>query len=178
MNVTNRDNYGPADGGIRNNLAAVEFSGEGFLSCRPLGFWSSSESARPLAVLGLPCALDMPGSCHALAHRSIRVTKVFALPGGGISFSRWQQLARLPYLQRRSNNSNRRLVAQSAVVLGFAAFIVYSTWAGYSNANYEFGPYLSRCIRRCSSGHRRIRGSAARRSPRGGHPFCTSRRPR
>jgi hypothetical protein len=27
--------------------------------------------------------------------------------------------------------------------LGFSAFIVYSTWAGYSNANYEFGPYLS-----------------------------------
>jgi hypothetical protein len=26
MNVTNRDNYGPADGGIRNNLSAVEFS--------------------------------------------------------------------------------------------------------------------------------------------------------
>ncbi len=27
--------------------------------------------------------------------------------------------------------------------LGFSAFIAYSTWAGYSNANYEFGPYLS-----------------------------------
>lgn len=26
MNVTNRDNYGPSDGGIRNNLAAVDFS--------------------------------------------------------------------------------------------------------------------------------------------------------
>ncbi len=30
-----------------------------------------------------------------------------------------------------------------ATFLGFSAFIVYSTWAGYSNANYEFGPYLS-----------------------------------
>jgi hypothetical protein len=28
-------------------------------------------------------------------------------------------------------------------LLGLSAFIVYSTWAGYSNANYEFGPYLS-----------------------------------
>jgi hypothetical protein len=27
--------------------------------------------------------------------------------------------------------------------LGFSAFIVYSTWAGLTNANYEFGPYLS-----------------------------------
>jgi hypothetical protein len=26
---------------------------------------------------------------------------------------------------------------------GFTAFIVYATWAGYSNAYYEFGPYLS-----------------------------------
>ena len=26
MNVTNRDNYGPADGGIRANLAAEGFS--------------------------------------------------------------------------------------------------------------------------------------------------------
>lgn len=30
-----------------------------------------------------------------------------------------------------------------ATFLGFSAFIVYMTWAGYSNANYEFGPYLS-----------------------------------
>jgi hypothetical protein len=29
------------------------------------------------------------------------------------------------------------------VFLGLSAFIVYSTWAGYTNANYEFGPYLS-----------------------------------
>jgi hypothetical protein len=33
---------------------------------------------------------------------------------------------------------------QSAVTfLVFSGFIVYSTWAGYSNANYEWGPYLS-----------------------------------
>jgi len=33
---------------------------------------------------------------------------------------------------------------QSLIVfLGFTAFIIYSTWAGYSNANYEYGPYLS-----------------------------------
>ena len=31
----------------------------------------------------------------------------------------------------------------AATFLGFTAFIVYSTWAGYSNAHYEFGPYLS-----------------------------------
>ena len=30
-----------------------------------------------------------------------------------------------------------------AVFLGFSAFIIYSTWAGYSNADYEHGPYLS-----------------------------------
>ena len=27
--------------------------------------------------------------------------------------------------------------------LVFVAFIIYSTWAGYQNANYEYGPYLS-----------------------------------
>jgi hypothetical protein len=33
---------------------------------------------------------------------------------------------------------------QSALTfVGFTAFIVYSTWAGFSNANYEFGNYLS-----------------------------------
>src|SRR5262245_1075220 len=33
---------------------------------------------------------------------------------------------------------------QSAVTFAvFTAFVIYSTWAGYSNANYEFGPYLS-----------------------------------
>lgn len=30
-----------------------------------------------------------------------------------------------------------------AVFLGFAAFIVYSTWAAFQGANYRFGPYLS-----------------------------------
>ena len=34
-------------------------------------------------------------------------------------------------------------VPSLATFLGFSAFIVYSTWAGYSNANYEYGPYLS-----------------------------------
>ena len=29
------------------------------------------------------------------------------------------------------------------VLLGFSGFIAYSTWAGYANANYEFGNYLS-----------------------------------
>jgi hypothetical protein len=34
--------------------------------------------------------------------------------------------------------------AQSAITLFiFSAFIVYSTWAGYAAANFEFGPYLS-----------------------------------
>jgi hypothetical protein len=33
---------------------------------------------------------------------------------------------------------------QSTVTFfGFSAFIVYATWAGYSNAYYEYGPYLS-----------------------------------
>jgi len=27
--------------------------------------------------------------------------------------------------------------------LVFTGFIIYSTWAGYSNAHYEWGPYLS-----------------------------------
>jgi hypothetical protein len=47
---------------------------------------------------------------------------------------------------RRFGETTRRDAwwVQSAVTfLGFTAFIIYSTWAGYSNANYEFGPYLS-----------------------------------
>jgi hypothetical protein len=30
-----------------------------------------------------------------------------------------------------------------AVLLGFSAFIIYSTWAAFQNAHYAFGPYLS-----------------------------------
>ncbi|OFV94190.1 MAG: succinate dehydrogenase [Acidobacteria bacterium RIFCSPLOWO2_12_FULL_65_11] len=30
-----------------------------------------------------------------------------------------------------------------AVFCGFSAFIIYSTWAAFQNANYTFGPYLS-----------------------------------
>jgi hypothetical protein len=30
-----------------------------------------------------------------------------------------------------------------ATFIGFSAFIIYSTWAGYANAHYEWGPYLS-----------------------------------
>jgi hypothetical protein len=49
-------------------------------------------------------------------------------------------------LQRRFGETQRRdgwWIQSAATFLGFAAFIVYSTWAGFSNANYEFGPYLS-----------------------------------
>jgi hypothetical protein len=34
-------------------------------------------------------------------------------------------------------------VAPLAVFLGLSAFVVYATWAGFQNANYYFGPYLS-----------------------------------
>ena len=30
-----------------------------------------------------------------------------------------------------------------ATFLGLGAFIVYSTWAAFQNAHYEYGPYLS-----------------------------------
>ena len=29
------------------------------------------------------------------------------------------------------------------IFLGFSAFIIYTTWAAFQNAHYEFGPYLS-----------------------------------
>jgi hypothetical protein len=48
--------------------------------------------------------------------------------------------------QRRFGETNRRdawWLQPAIVFFGFTAFIVYSTWAGFSNANYEFGPYLS-----------------------------------
>jgi hypothetical protein len=47
---------------------------------------------------------------------------------------------------RRFGETTRRdawWVPSLVTFLGFTAFIVYSTWAGFSNANYEFGPYLS-----------------------------------
>ena len=34
-------------------------------------------------------------------------------------------------------------VEPTLTFLGLSAFIVYTTWAGFANANYEFGPYLS-----------------------------------
>jgi hypothetical protein len=47
---------------------------------------------------------------------------------------------------RRFGETTRRdgwWVQSALTFFGFTAFIVYSTWAGYSNANYEWGPYLS-----------------------------------
>ena len=47
---------------------------------------------------------------------------------------------------RRFGQTTRRDAwwVQSAITfLVFSSFIVYSTWAGYSNAYYEWGPYLS-----------------------------------
>src|SRR5271168_3325700 len=34
-------------------------------------------------------------------------------------------------------------LSPSAVLLGFSAFIVYSTWAAWQNNHYTFGPYIS-----------------------------------
>jgi hypothetical protein len=48
--------------------------------------------------------------------------------------------------QRRFGETTRRdtwWLYSAVVFFGFSAFIVYATWAGYSNAYYEFGPYLS-----------------------------------
>jgi hypothetical protein len=47
---------------------------------------------------------------------------------------------------RRFGETTRRdswWLPSVATFLGFSAFIVYATWAGYSNAYYEHGPYLS-----------------------------------
>jgi hypothetical protein len=49
-------------------------------------------------------------------------------------------------VQRRFGETTRRDAwwLQSATTFTvFSAFILYATWAGISNANYEFGPYLS-----------------------------------
>ncbi len=48
--------------------------------------------------------------------------------------------------QRRFGGTTRRdawWLPSLVVFLGFSAFIIYSTWAAYSNAYYEYGPYLS-----------------------------------
>jgi len=48
--------------------------------------------------------------------------------------------------QRRFGETTRRdswWLPSAVTFFGFTAFIIYSTWAGFSNANYEFGPYLS-----------------------------------
>ena len=47
---------------------------------------------------------------------------------------------------RRFGETTRRdawWVQSALTFLGLTAFIVYSTWAGYQNAHYDFGPYLS-----------------------------------
>ena len=47
---------------------------------------------------------------------------------------------------RRFGETSRRdawWVPSAVTFLVFTAFIIYSSWAGYSNANYEWGPYLS-----------------------------------
>ena len=51
----------------------------------------------------------------------------------------------LPTAQRFGQTTRRDAWwLQSALTfLGLGAFIVYSTWAAFQNAHYEFGPYLS-----------------------------------
>jgi hypothetical protein len=52
----------------------------------------------------------------------------------------------LPLVQRKFGETTRRdfwWVQPFAVVLGFSAFIAYSTWAALQGTYYEFGPYLS-----------------------------------
>ena len=47
---------------------------------------------------------------------------------------------------RKFGQTSRRdawWVPTLATFLGFSAFIAYASWAGYSNAHYEYGPYLS-----------------------------------
>lgn len=56
-----------------------------------------------------------------------------------------QAHASLP-VQRSFGETTRRdawWLPSALTFVGFSAFIVYSTWAGYSNANFEYGPYLS-----------------------------------
>jgi hypothetical protein len=52
----------------------------------------------------------------------------------------------VPLVRGKFGQTSRRdnwWVQPLVVFLGFASFIVYSTWAAFQNANYEFGPYLS-----------------------------------
>ena len=47
---------------------------------------------------------------------------------------------------RRFGETSRRdfwWLQPTVTFLGLMAFIVYTSWAGYTNANYEYGPYLS-----------------------------------
>ena len=49
-------------------------------------------------------------------------------------------------IQRQFGETSRRdawWLSSAVTFTVFTAFIIYSTWAGFSNANYEFGPYLS-----------------------------------
>jgi hypothetical protein len=52
----------------------------------------------------------------------------------------------VPLVQGKFGQTSRRdnwWVQPLVVFLGFSTFIVYSTWAAFQNAYYEFGPYLS-----------------------------------
>jgi hypothetical protein len=52
----------------------------------------------------------------------------------------------VPLVRGKFGQTSRRdnwWVQPLVVFLGFGSFIVYSTWAAFQNANYEFGPYLS-----------------------------------
>ena len=51
----------------------------------------------------------------------------------------------LPVVRGFGETSRRDLwwVQPLAVFLGFLTFIVYSTWAGFQNDHYTYGPYLS-----------------------------------
>jgi len=47
---------------------------------------------------------------------------------------------------RRFGETSRRdlwWLPSAAIFVGLVGFIIYMTWAGYQNAYYEFGPYLS-----------------------------------
>lgn len=54
--------------------------------------------------------------------------------------------ASLPLVRKGFGATSRRdawWVQPLVVFLALSGFIAYMTWAGYSNAHYEFGPYLS-----------------------------------
>jgi hypothetical protein len=55
-------------------------------------------------------------------------------------------VAGVPVGQGRFGETARRdawWVQPLAVVVGLGAFVVYTTWAGFQNEHYHFGPYLS-----------------------------------